>query len=312
MTRVKWAGPKMALDLSDQETHLLPLKRERRHTASRVGRPQVLADTAVTQDRERILRPLGFRFGISGPHAARTMMLADLRVLLAHVPAESARADFADAIVADNVLGKPTRKSRELAFRHLTVLYALDPDIPLYRALRRLWPLNPLAQPLLALCVALARDPLLRSMHAFILQQPVGTIVSREGVEAQLGALHPDRFSAASRRSFAQNVAGTWLAAGLLSGRVHKSRISPSIYPENITLCAFMGYLEGRSGQRIFSSPWMQALDVPIGTQELLVQRASERDLLLYRHAGEVQEMGFPGYLRPEESHLRGEVARVL
>ncbi|QDX21470.1 hypothetical protein FP568_09545 [Pandoraea pnomenusa] len=38
----------------------------------------------MTELRESLLSQLGFRFGINGPHAARTMMLDDLRLLLSH------------------------------------------------------------------------------------------------------------------------------------------------------------------------------------------------------------------------------------
>lgn len=94
-------------------------------------------------------------------------MLDDLRVLFAHVPADGTRADYSQAVCNENILGKPTKKSRELALRHLTTLYGLDAQIPLFRTLRRLWPLDFDAQPVLALTAALARDPLLRGTQAY-------------------------------------------------------------------------------------------------------------------------------------------------
>ena len=75
---------------------------------------------------ERLLQ-LGFREGINGPHAARTMMLEELRLLLGHTEPQASRADYATAIVDENVLGKPTRKARELTLRYLSALYSLDP-----------------------------------------------------------------------------------------------------------------------------------------------------------------------------------------
>ncbi|BBA40933.1 MULTISPECIES: hypothetical protein [Burkholderia] len=111
----------------------------------------------MTEQRDALLVKLGFRFGINGPHAARTMMLDDLRLLFSHTPPQATRADYAAAVVEANVLGKPTRKARELALRHLGTLYALDLANPIFRALRRLWDLNEAAQPLLALAVGPAR-----------------------------------------------------------------------------------------------------------------------------------------------------------
>jgi hypothetical protein len=85
---------------------------------------------------------LGFRFGTNGPHAARTMMLEELRALLSVTAETASRADYATAIVDDNALGKPTRKARQLTLRHMIALYSLDTTNPIFRALRRLWPLN--------------------------------------------------------------------------------------------------------------------------------------------------------------------------
>lgn len=206
----------------------------------------------MTEERQALLEQLGFRFGISGPHAARTMMLDDLRLLLAHTPPQATRADYTSAVVDVNVLGKPTRKARELALRHLATLYALDPANPIFRALRRLWPLDEAAQPLLALAVALARDPLLRGTQSFILGQVAGAAVPREAMEAFLSATYPDRFSPSSLKSFAQNVSGTWTAAGYLHGRARKTRIAVQPRPESVTLLLFLGYLDGRTGQRLF------------------------------------------------------------
>lgn len=55
---------------------------------------------------ESLLAQLGFRFGINGPHAARTMMLDDMRLLLAHTSENAIRADYITAVINDNVLGK--------------------------------------------------------------------------------------------------------------------------------------------------------------------------------------------------------------
>lgn len=266
----------------------------------------------MTEERQALLAKLGFRFGLNGPHAARTMMLDDLRLLLAHTAADAERADYVSAVVDANVLGKATRKGRELALRHLATLYMLDAANPIFRSLRRLWPLNEAAQPLLALGVALARDPLLRGSQAFILSLAPGVTVPRDAVEAHLSAAHPERFSPASLKSFAQNVAGTWTAAGHLHGRVRKTRAPVQAHPESITLLLFLGYLEGRTGQRLFSSDWMNLIDGSPDELEALANSASHRGMLVFMNAGGVKEVRFPGYLTPEEERIRQEVSHVV
>lgn len=259
-----------------------------------------------------LLTKLGFRFGINGPHAARTMMLDDLRVLLAGVPSGSARDSYHEAVVVQNILGKPTKKARELAFRHLATLYGLDPGVPVFRALRHLWPLSEAGQPLLALLVALARDPLLRSTQDFVLTKEQGAPILRMDLEDRLAADQPHRFSPASLKSFAQNVNGTWTAAGFLAGRIRKTRSSPMVTPAVVALCLFLGFLEGLSGQRLFSSNWMKLLP---GTQmelESLAGVAAHQDALVFLNAGGVKEVRFPGYLTPDEEQIRQEASRVV
>lgn len=266
----------------------------------------------MTEQHQTLLAQLGFRFGINGPHAARTMMLDDLRVLLAHTPVQAARADYFSAIVEGNLLAKPTRKSRELAARHLATLYALEETNPIFRALRRLWDADESAQPMLALAVALARDPLLRSTQAFFLGLPAGAFVPRQAVEAFLETIHPGRFSPASLKSFSRNVAGSWKAAGLLQGRARKLRASPAARPASVAMLLFLAFLEGRSGQSLFSSDWLRLLCVSVDELETLAHAASQRGWLVFMNAGGVKEIRFPDYLSPAEEKIRQEVAYVL
>ena len=262
--------------------------------------------------KEQLLSKLGFRFGANGPHGARTMMLDDLKILFSHVTADGSRADYTQAICEENILGKPTKKSRELALRHLTTLYGLDTQLPLFRALRRLWPLDVDAQPVLALTAALARDPLLRGTQAFILAKQPGVLVTREDLEQCLAADHQDRFSPASLKSFAQNVNGSWTAAGFLNGHSRKTRSIPVVTPVNVVFSLFLGHLEGLSGQRLFTSCWMNVL--PGSTDELegLANSAFHRGLLVFLNAGGIKEVRFPDYLTTEEEKMCQEASHVV
>lgn len=262
--------------------------------------------------KEQLLAKLGFRFGANGPHSARTMMLDDLQLLFSHVPANATRADYSQAVFTENILSKPTKKSRELALRHLTALYGLDIQLPLFRALRRLWPVDEAAQPVLALTAALARDPLLRGTQTLILAKQPGVLVSRADLEQCLAADHQDRFSPASLKSFAQNVNGSWTAAGFLHGRSRKTRSVPTVTPVNVAFSLFLGHLEGLSGQRLFTSQWMNLLPGSPGELEALANSAFHRGLLVFLNAGGVKEVRFPDYLTPEEEKLCQEASHVV
>ena len=239
-------------------------------------------------------------------------MLDDLRVLFAQVPANALRSDYIQAIFTDNILGKPTKKARELALRHLSTLYGLDANPPLFRALRRLWSVDEAAQPVLALTAAIARDPLLRDTQAFILEKQLGAPVSREDLERFLAADYQDRFSPASLKSFAQNINGSWTAAGFLNGRIRKTRSTPIVTPTNVAFSLLLGHMEGLSGHRLFTSSWMSLLSGSLDELEALAKSAFHRGFIVFLNAGGVKEVRFPDYLSQEEEKMCQEASHVV
>jgi hypothetical protein len=74
----------------------------------------------------------------------------------------------------------------------------------------------------------------------------------------------------------------------------------------------FLGYLEGRTGQRLFSSDWTSLTGLPPEDLDASANAASHRGLLVFMNAGGVKEVRFPGYLSPEEERIRQEVSHVV
>jgi hypothetical protein len=270
-----------------------------------LGAQRLRHDRRMPHISEEALTQLGFRFGTNGTHAARTMMLADLGALFSATPHDADDQAIIRQIVEDNVLGKPTKKARLLAARHFTALYGCSQDNPIFRALRKLWEVDPRSQPMLAFSVAMARDPLLGSTQAWMLNKAVGEPVARLDTEAFLASHFPDRFSVASLKSFAQNVNGSWTDAGYLRGHLRKYRTLPYAGPANVALALFLGYLEGRSGQSLFATRWIQLLGQDSEQLELHTTVAAHRGLLVFLNAGGVKEVRFPGYLTSAEEAIR-------
>ncbi|NCA70512.1 MAG: hypothetical protein EOM91_10445 [Sphingobacteriia bacterium] len=77
--------------------------------------------------------------------------------------------------------------------------------------------------------------------------RPVGSRLPREVVECHLAHDDPERFSAASLTSFAQNTLGTWTAAGFLNGRVRKIRSAPAPPAPKPTLLDDLEKLSGNA-----------------------------------------------------------------
>jgi hypothetical protein len=138
---------------------------------------------------------VGFRRGDVGTHTSRTIMLAELTALCEAVPAGASAEDITIATRQGNCLVKSTTSTRRLTHQRLTELYALDPDVPIYRVLRRLWDLDAPARPLLAITVAVARDPLLAASAAAVVPLPVGNEFTRGPMKDAIRAATGDRLS---------------------------------------------------------------------------------------------------------------------
>jgi hypothetical protein len=240
----------------------------------------------------------GFVNKIGGAHSSRTMMLAELRLLLAACPQPASIAEYKSAIVDENVLLKKTVATRKVSFRIMRELYALDRKILLFRALRDLWDEDTQAQPLLALICAVSRDPLLRSTAESILAIPVGETVTPSMLSEAVNTSFPNCYNSKTLASIGRNTISSWQQAGLLSGKLHKVRVGGQSHPPSVAYALLLGYLSDARGDPLFWTRWCRLLDAPehiLHEQALL---ASQRGWIEYRHMGEVTEVGFRHLLR--------------
>ena len=262
-----------------------------------------------SMDDPQRLQGFGFKFGRGGPHAARSMMLPELKRLLAAVDAGAGCDSYRSAVIGDNILGKPTTKARQLTSRYLIDLYALNPETCLFRVFRQLWASGEEGRPVLTLLLALARDALFRVSVPVILDANVGTVVKREAMQEHYRQWSDGRFSVLSLEAIAQRVNGSWTQAGYLAGKVNKVRSKPVVTPVIVTFALFLGYLEGRLAQRLFSSDWVKVLALPEEQTIELTQAAAQRGLLVFRRTGGVMEVRFPDYLTRQEQEWLDEQA---
>ncbi len=249
---------------------------------------------------EQQLIEFGFKFGRNGAHSARSMMIEELKQLLFSREESATKKDYEDDIINFNILHKPTEKSRALTFRHLVDLYGMSMDIQLFNVFRQWWELSEDAQPILALQLAVARDPILRNSASVILPLQLGEHLPREIVEQHLAKDDPDRFSAASLKSFAQNINGTWTQASYLEGKAKKYRSQPKATYVNLAYALFLAHCHGLSGQRMFDSFWCQILSQDKEHLFELAHRASLRGLINFKQVSEVIEVTFPNIELPK------------
>ena len=229
-------------------------------------------------------------------------MLEELQLLLSFVDDPNSKtSSYFQAIEEQNCLGKRSGRTRRLTARHLSELYALDPDITLFRILRFFWNRDIDSQPLLALTCAYARDSILRSSATFIQGYSFGGIVTREALEEFIDNQEPGRFSKATLKSTAQNINSTWTQSGHLQGRVKKIRSQPKATPGSVSYALLLGYMNGIRGESILKTDYARLLDCSFERSIELATEASGKGWIVFKRLGNVIEVLFPNLLSDQE-----------
>ncbi len=240
---------------------------------------------------ETRLRDLGLRWGDRGTHTSRTIMLHELGVLLGSCRPDATRADYLSAMLEDNCLGKRTAANRKLSSKRLSELYALDHDVPLFRIMRRCWYAYPEGQPLLAMLLALARDPLLRASAPPVLQMQPGEELARQEMTDAVSLATGRRLNEGTLETAVRNVSSSWTQSGHLSGRRRKIRRSVRPTPAPTAFALLLGHVLGRRGMALFESFWARVLDAPASELVQIALDARRLGLLDMSQSGGVVEV---------------------
>ena len=247
------------------------------------------------------LRDAGFRWGQKGTHTSRTIMLDELRSVLGNCPPDATRDEYLSAIHEDNCLGKRTAATRRLSSQRLSELYALDPEVPLFRVMRRCWYADRDGQPILALLFALARDPLLRVTATSVLRMRPGEELARQQMTDALNRAVGSRLSEATLDKVVRNAASSWTQSGHLEGCGRKVRQTVTATPATTAFALLLGYVAGKRGAALFESLWAQVLDAPAGQLMQVAMDARRLGFLDMSQSGGVIEVAFSRLLAPEE-----------
>ncbi len=251
--------------------------------------PYLVPESALT---------FGFLNEPVGTHTSRTIMLAELRLLLAACPSSASMHDYRAVVLEQNVLLKKTASTRKESFRRLRELYGLGESVALFRAMRDLWNEDAAAQPLLALFCASARDPLLRGTADSVLDTPVGNSITPHLFSDAISKIFPARYSPIILGNLGRHIASSWRQSGHLIGRARKTRSAAKATPASLAYALLLGHLCGARGEGLFQTLWSRLLDTPTHSLYELASVASQRGYLEYRHSGNVIEVSFRYLLR--------------
>ena len=244
---------------------------------------------------------VGFRWGQKGTQTSWTIMLSELHTLLATCLPEALREDYIHAIQEENCLGKRTVSTRRLSSQRLSELYALDPDVALFRIMRRFWYADRDGQPLLALLLALARDPLLRASAPSVLSMRVGEEFARQRMIDGISRAVGGRLNESILDKVVRNAASSWTQSGHLRGRGRKIRRRVSATATSTAFALLLGYLTGSRGASLFETSWTKILDAQQGELLGLANDARRLGFIDMSQSGGIIEVAFSRLLAPDE-----------
>lgn len=219
------------------------------------------------------------------------MMLDELTAVLSAVGDGASRDDYEAAIVKDNCLGKATAATRRLTNQRLGELYGLDPRMPLFRVLRRIWFIDLQGRPLLALQCAIARDPLLAATVAPVLALAPSSDIQRDAIRAALRDAVDERLSPATLEKVIRNVASSWEQAGHFVGRTFKKRATVRATSGSVAFGLYLGHAVGFRGASLFATGWVSLLDCTPARARDLALEAKRIGLIDLRLSGEVVDL---------------------
>jgi hypothetical protein len=253
---------------------------------------------------ERVFNRIGFRIGDIGTHTSRTISVEDIAELFKQCAPSASSDEYEEAVVSQNCLAKRTTSTRKLTLQRLTELYGLNQKLPIFRVFRSLWDIDKGAQPLLALLICLARDPLLRITAPLILRTRINDELSRQQMTDIIAQGTGDRFNEGTLDKVVRNTSSSWTQSGHLVGRVRKirTRIKPS--PAVATFALFLSYALGIRGKPLFESFWIQILDTYPDDLIYLAMDARRLGYLDMSQSGGVTNISFSRILTNEEREL--------
>ncbi len=250
--------------------------------------------------------PVDLGFTNGGVLSSRSIMLPELSALLSVAPADADMRGYQRLAVDEDALGKASAANREKTFGMLRRLYALNPEVPIFREFRRLSLLFPSERETMAGILALAREPLLRACSDMVLGAPINSPLSRESFEVWVREFAAGRFSEAMYRSFSHNLYASFFQMGYLGEAVAKCRLRQrrDIRPATVAYAAFLDWLKGLNGVSLLQGSFSRSLELAKADHLSLLSAAGQLGLMQVANSGGVLQLDFASWLQPGEARL--------
>lgn len=234
-------------------------------------------------------------------HTSRTIMFAEFQKTMDY----AVDNDLYEESLEQNIVGKKSAGGLKKTKGYLKALYSFDLNDNGFLALKYCWKLaEEEDKPLLAFLFALNNDELLSQSISVVAETDLYKKVTIEALEDNIQRYHPNRYSAATLRSTAQNIASSWKQAGFIEGKVKNIRKQPTISTLVGSFAFLLAFLKGYRGELILTDKVTQALLLSETKLRELATDAARKDLIQYQHAGDVTAFSFSSFIQNSGIHV--------
>lgn len=231
-------------------------------------------------------------------HTSRTIMFSELEKIMDY----SIGSDNYQLSFNNNIIGKRSADGIKKTTNYLIKLYGFDNQSNQFKAFKFFWKITENEEkPLISLLYAISNDYLLEESIPVVAKTKLGDKVLIGIIEQNIESHYPNRYSANTLRSMAQNIASSWKQASFISGKVKNIRTQPEIGFRIVAFAFFLAFLDGDRGDFILTSKWVKALFLSETKVRELAVEASKRDLLQYQYGGNVTSISFPNLINKLE-----------
>ena len=167
--------------------------------------------------------------------------------------------------------------------------------------MRRCWYVDADGEAVLALLLALARDPLLRATAPPVLRMRPGEELARQRMADVIGRAVGNRLNESTLDKVVRNAASSWTQSGHLKGRGRKTRTSVNPTAATTAYALLLGHLAGARGAALFETMWARVLDAATGQLMQLAMDARRLGFLDMSLSGGGVDVAFRRLLNPDD-----------
>lgn len=237
------------------------------------------------------LKAYGFNESERSVHSSRTMMLAELELVMQGVNGEITPDSVREAILEQNILGKATQSGRRNTATKLISLYSFDFEEPLFHTFAILWSQSEHSRPVLGLLLAMCRDKILRTTGTPICQAEIGSPIAKESLYKCLASSFSSKYAETTLQSTTRNVASSWRQSGHILGESPIVRVKCHSDYLAFSFAAYIAYLRGLRGQNLLNSFWIKVLDFEAAELSNVITESHRRGLITTRKVGSIVEI---------------------